>query len=228
MSFLKRFIKLMKSELFKKKEKKKSFGWVIDESKCLNINEVKKLRCVCNRDKNIGLGKRKFSPLRNWFMLELGLEAGLRVQEMATLRCSSLLIDTKRSSIVLIGKGNKKRAVWINSKFKKTCELFLKYKKDFGYSANAEDFLLNNLKGEGITKRALQKFFGNIVRKANVPRHYSIHCLRHTYATFLLDASNNNYRFVQKQLGHSSIRTTQTYAGVIDSKGRKALEKLYE
>jgi integrase/recombinase XerC len=44
----------------------------------------------------------------------------------------------------------------------------------------------------------------------------------------LLEASNHNYRFVQSQLGHASIKTTGVYAGVIETAGRKAVEKLYK
>jgi len=228
MALFKKFIKLMKNELASNKKRKHNFSWTIDESKCLSIEEVKKLRNACNRAKNYGLQQRKFVPARNWFMIELGLNAGLRVEEMASLKRGNLLIDKARSSIVVTGKGNKKRAVWINSGFKKICHAFLDYKKSFGYSIDEESYLLNNLQGNMITKRALQKFFKAILKKASLPEHYYIHCLRHTYTTFLLKASNYNYRFVQQQLGHASIRTTQVYASVIESEGRKAVEKLYK
>ena len=221
------FIKLMKSELTESK-KKNNFSWVIDESKCLSSEEVRKLRNVCNKARIYGLQNKRFASVRNWFMIELGLNSGLRVEEMASLMHGNLLIDKVRSSIVVMGKGNKKRAVWINSGFKKTCQSFIDYKKKFGYSTDQEAYLLNNLKGNKISKRALQKFFKNMLQRAKLPGHYYIHCLRHTYTTFLLVASNNNYRFAQQQLGHSSIRTTQTYAGVIESEGRRAVEKLYK
>ena len=226
MPFLKRFIKLMKHEPTRS-EKKKRNSWIIDESKYLSSEEVKKLRRAANKARNYGLEHRKFSPIRNWFMVELGLNAGLRVEEMAFLKHENLLIDKTRSSISFIGKGKKPRAPWINLSFKMTCQRYIAYKKDLGYDTSAEDYLLNNLKGSKITKRALQKFFKSMIRKAGLPEHYHIHCLRHTYATFLLETSNNNYRFVQEQLGHASINTTQVYAGVIESAGRKAVEKLY-
>jgi len=210
-------------------EKKNShYAWIIDESKCLNAEEVKKLRAFCLKTRDFGVEKRKFALIRNWFMVELGLNAGLRVEEMSSLKCGNLFISKERSSITVTGKGNKKRAIWISSDFKNDCLLYLDYKKDFGYGTQPEDYLLNNLKGEKITKRALQKFFKKILKKAGLPEYYYVHCLRHTYTTFLLMASNNNYRFAQQQLGHSSIKTTQIYASVIESEGRKAIEKLYK
>ena len=208
-------------------KKKKRNAWSIDESKCFRKNEVKKLQRFCHQLKNKGLQDKKFTAVRNWFMIELGLNTGLRVQEMASLKYSNLFLDEGRSSISFIGKGNKKRSVWLSSAFKKKCILYLKFKSKFGFATDPDSYLLNNLKDEGISKRALQKFFKIIIKKANLPLHYHIHCLRHTYATFLLVASKYNYKFVQDQLGHASISTTQIYASVTESEGRKAIEKLY-
>ena len=217
----------MKNELVGSQAKKHN-SWIIDESKCLNADDVRRLRRFCKQVKDYGLQHRKFAPVRNWFMVELGLNAGLRVEEMASLKHGNLFIEKGRSSISFIGKGRKPRAPWINSVFKKICHEYIGYKKDFGYGIEPEDYLLNNLKGCKITKRALQKFFKNIIKKAGLPEHYYIHCLRHTYTTFLLRASKYNYRFAQQQLGHASIKTTQVYASVIESDGRKAVEKLYK
>jgi site-specific recombinase XerD len=228
MSLLSKFTKLMKSEPANNKKQKHDSGWVIDERKCISMNEIKKLRRICSKAKTYGLKNKRFSQIRNWFMVELGLNSGLRVGEMASLRHGNLVIDNSKSSIVLFGKGNKKRVVWISSGFKRTCWTYLAYKKRFGYSVDDESYLLNNLQGNKITKRALQKSFKNLLEKAGLPGYYHVHCLRHTYTTFLLKASNYNYRFVQQQLGHASIRTTQVYAGVIESDAREAIERLYQ
>lgn len=208
-------------------KKKQKTVWVVDERKCLTKTEIKKLRAFCSKAKKTGLEKRKFAPVRNWFMVELALSTGLRVNEMASLQHLNLMIDGSRCSLFVIGKGGKPRSVWISSGFKKTCLEYIRYKKQFGYRIDSNAFLLNNLSDERISKRALQKFFKKILVNAELPRRYYIHCLRHTYATFLLEASNHNYRFVQKQLGHASIKTTSVYAGIVESTGRKAVEKLF-
>ncbi len=78
----------------------------MDERKCLNTKEIKKLRKSCTSAKVCGLRYEKFTSVRNWFMIELGLNAGLRVEEMASLKHNDLIIDSNRSSIVVIGKGN--------------------------------------------------------------------------------------------------------------------------
>jgi len=228
MSLITRFTKLMKSEPGDKSIRKRRFAWVVDESKCLTIEEITKLRNFCNKAKIFGLNHGKFTSVRNWFMIDLGLNTGLRVNEMASLKHKNFLINGERSSIVVIGKGGKKRAIWISTDFKKTCKNYFYYKNQFGYLTQEENYVLNNIKGTKITKRSLQKFFKSIIEKCGLPNHYYIHCLRHTYTTFLLRASNHNYRFAQQQLGHSSIRTTQVYASVIKSDRIEALERLYQ
>ena len=209
-------------------KRRKRNTWNIDESKCLSESEVKKLNRYCIGLKRYGFQDRNFTAIRNWFMIELGLNTGLRVQEMASLKHENLLFHGGRSSIYLIGKGNKKRSIWISSEFKNKCLYYIKCKKNLGFTIEPDCHLLNNINNEGISKRALQKFFKKILKKAGLPFHYHIHCLRHTYATFLLIASNYNYKFVQEQLGHASITTTQVYASVIESEGRKALDKMYK
>ena len=220
------FTKLMECE--PNNERRQRRGWIIDENKCLEQIEIDRLRHTCTERRESGLRKGKFTPIRNWFMIELGLNTGLRVAEMAGLQHKNLLIDGDRSSVVVIGKGNKKRSIWISAEFKNTCQTYVRHKQRFGYATDDEAYLLNNMKGTRISKRSLQKFFKSILSECGLSPHYYIHCLRHTYTTFLLRASNHNYRFAQQQLGHSSIRTTQVYASVIASDRKEALDKLYK
>lgn len=62
--------------------KKRKHSWTIDESKCLSGNEVKKLRYAAIEERVMGLRNRKFSRVR----IGLGLNTGLRVQEMTSLK----------------------------------------------------------------------------------------------------------------------------------------------
>ncbi len=203
--------------------------WIIDETKCLTFEETACLRRVAVLMRDHGLVKNKFLLVRLWFVVELGLWTGLRVEEMTNLRFSDLLLSSGKSSLIVRnGKGGKRRSVWISSRFKKICKAFFRYRKQFGFSDGNEDFIICNRWGKSISTRALQKQFKELIKKADLSERYHIHSLRHTYTTFLLKASNNNYRFVQIQLGHSSIKTTQEYAGIVESEGRRAVENLYQ
>jgi len=77
-------------------------------------------------------------------------------------------------------------------------------------------------------RSALQKIFKKWAQKAGLPEYYSIHSLRHTYATRLYKASGHNLRMVQKQFGHSNIQTTMVYSDVMDDDVNNALEHLEE
>ncbi len=205
-----------------------TFAWTLDERKFLTLDKVRRLRSHCRREKARALGKKEFLGVRDWFLIELGLNTGLRVQELSDLRCGDLLISGDEASLIVRkGKGNKRRPVWINQSFKESCKSFLTWKKRQGHTVGAEAALLTSEQDKKVTKRALQKAFKRIAREAGLENHYSIHCLRHTYATHLLKASGNSLRLVQEQLGHSSVRTTEVYTKLIGSDVKQALGKLY-
>jgi len=87
-------------------------------------------------------------------------------------------------------------------------------------------FLFPSELGRKITRSGIQQVFKKWAKKAGLPSHYSIHSLRHTYATNLYKASGYNLRLVQRQLGHSSPTVTQVYADVMDSDVEEALRNL--
>ncbi len=228
MPFFKEFIKLMKSELLRKK-KKNRFSWVLDEEKYLRLSDVRKLRRACRKARYIALKQAKSITSRDWFMIELGLNTGLRVEEMRDLKCGDMRIQEGRSSVrVRKGKGNRPRTVRFNEEFRNRCRRFLEWKKKQGQGIDSDSYLLTTNKGTQLSKRALQKAFKKCIRKAGLPEHYSIHSLRHTYGTYLFEASGHNLRLVQEQLGHSSVRITEVYAGLLDNDVRRALERLYK
>ena len=116
-----------------KSMKTKSNKWIIDESKCMSAKEVALLRATASKAIETEIRCGSFPKVRRWFMIELGLHAGLRVAEMASLRHRDLFLDDERSSIVVIGKGNKKRAIWVNSSFKVICQQFIEVKSQRGF-----------------------------------------------------------------------------------------------
>jgi len=74
-----------------------------------------------------------------------------------------------------------------------------------------------------MTTSAIQKVVKKAMKFAGLPPNYSVHSLRHTYATLLYRASGNNLRLVQQQLGHSSVQTTTVYANVMNEDVEKAV-----
>lgn len=228
MIFLKpeEFIFLTKGEQTADKPKKSRYSWTVNETKYLDSRRTRKLRRTLKEAKDTALKENKTIPIRDWFMVELGLYTGLRVDEMVNLKTTDLYLQKERPFLfVRKGKGNKSRTVYFPGAFKNECLWYLNWQKD-RFPEN--DYLFAGGNNEHLTKRALQKSFKRCTEKAGIERHYSIHCLRHTYGSFLYKASGHNLRLVQEQLGHSSIRTTQVYAGIMDDDVKKALDRLYE
>ncbi|HBG60727.1 MAG TPA: hypothetical protein DDX37_02625 [Candidatus Omnitrophica bacterium] len=151
------------------------------------------------------------------------------MMEIAALKCSDLFLNERVSSVLVRkGKGGKKRLVYFTGPLRKHCGQYLKWKQQLGESLDSEAPLIVSTNTEKhMTTRALQKIFKRSAKRAQIESHYSIHSARHTYACFLLKASNWNLRLVQKQLGHSRITTTQVYADVMMPQMEKALNKMY-
>jgi len=147
---------------------------------------------------------------------------------MRQLKIDDVHIRGSHSSIfVKNGKGGRKRNVWINAEFKEICEEFLKMRERFGFDDNADAFIFVSDFGTPLSKRAIQKSFKRCIKAAGLSEKYSIHCLRHTYATYLLKASRN-IKLVKEQLGHSSIKTTEIYISLIKEDTGEALKNLYK
>lgn len=63
------------------------------------------------------------------------------------------------------------------------------------------------------------------VKSAGIAKRISFHCARHTFATMLLTLDTDIY-VVSKLLGHSSVKTTQVYAKIVDKKKQQAVDKI--
>ena len=166
--------------------------------------------------------------IRDYFIVHLALSTGLRVMEIAALNCGDMFLEnTPPSLLVRNGKGGKRRVVFFNSALKKHCREYLNWKNSIGESAEPDQpLLLSSNTKKYMTTRAIQKAFKRCADNAGLAARHSIHNLRHTYACFLLKASNWNTRLVQKQLGHSRLSTTQIYADVMMPDIENTLEKL--
>ena len=120
------------------------------------------------------------------------------------------------------GKGGKDRVVQLSSKLKKVVLEYLDYRR------SGSLYLFYSKRGEQMTRFGIGQVFKQWAQRAGLPAHYSIHSLRHTYATNLYKASGYNLRLIQQQLGHSSVSTTSVYSAVVSKDLDDALERLDE
>jgi site-specific recombinase XerD len=210
-------------------QKKTKLNWVLDPGKCLSKREARKLIRTAKLSAEKAITKGQRIAYRDYFIINLAISTGLRVMEMAQLNCGDLYLDGKAFFILVRkGKGNRARLVQFNHEFKKHCQEYLMWKQAIGEPTDSiAPLILSSNTKHYMTTRALQNVFKKIAARGNLSPHYSIHCLRHTYACLLYKASNYNLRLVQKQLGHASIKTTQVYADVIAPDATRAVEKLW-
>jgi len=139
-------------------------------------------------------------------MLTLTYACGLRCGEVLNIKLTD--IDSNRMVLyVKDGKGGKDRIVPISLKLvEELRDYFLKFKP--------REYLFEGIiKGEKYDERSLQAVLKQTLKKAGIKKPVTLHWLRHSYATHLLDAGTD-LRFIQELLGHKSSRTTEIYTHV--------------
>jgi len=139
-------------------------------------------------------------------LLMLVYSSGLRVSEVVSLKKEHIDLPRKVMHIRL-GKGRKDRITLLSEK---AAHFLEEYYKFFGI----EKWLFP---GQPPTRplsiRSAQLIFDKTVRRAGITKKVSIHGLRHTFATHLLE-SGTDIRYIQNLLGHASLRTTERYTHV--------------
>lgn len=167
--------------------------------------EKMEIKALLNQAKESSHGLSK----RNCALLQLMLQAGLRVSEVNNLKISDVVIK-ERSGHVRIrdGKGHKEREVPLNSTARQIVNDYLKVRKIY----NPDDYLFQSKRDTQLSIRAIQEIVANIARKARIERiKVSPHTLRHTFAINYLQANQGKLIELSCLLGHESLDTTAIY-----------------
>ncbi|MCK6265731.1 tyrosine recombinase XerC [Vibrio sp. ZSDE26] len=166
--------------------------------KNLDVDEVGQLLEVDSDDDPLSVRDRA--------MMELMYGAGLRLAELVDINLKD--IRAGAGEIRVVGKGDKERKVPFSGEAKEWVGKWLKYRSDLANSG--EKALFVSKQGVRISHRNVQKRMAEWGLKQGVASHISPHKLRHSFATHMLESSNN-LRAVQELLGHENISTTQIY-----------------
>jgi integrase/recombinase XerC len=152
-----------------------------------------------------------FVDVRNLAILELFYSTGMRLSELAGLSRGD--VDLVTQQVKVRGKGRKERIVPIGDHAQLAMRNYEAKRDDLvrrvGLTADRSAFFLART-GKRIGVRAVQKAVSAFLSQIDEDAGLSVHSLRHTFATHLLDAGAD-LRAVQELLGHSSISTTQIY-----------------
>ncbi len=133
---------------------------------------------------------------------------GLRSSELINLKIESL--DSERDMIYIVNaKGQKDRSVMFPNRLKTLLRTYyLEYKPKV--------YLFEGQKGGIYSARSLQAIMKQACKRAHIKKKATIHTLRHSFATHLLE-SGTDIRVIQELLGHKSIKTTQMYLHISKS-----------
>jgi site-specific recombinase XerD len=202
-------------------------AWVLERNKYMNESEVKKLRKYLEDRALADLAKGRTRNVRVWAVIDFALGTGARVAEICNVKIEDLDLQKKEPKILIHGKGKKQRWVYISQHLRKHLLEYLDWKKkSVDEPTGPDDYLFISERGDKFATRSLQSMFKSAVKGANLPT-YSIHACRHSFGTYLYQ-NTKNLRMVQKQLGHSSVATTQVYADVTPEEMSSGMQNLWE
>lgn len=143
--------------------------------------------------------------LKHRAMLAMIYSCGLRRGELLSL--TKFDIDSKRMVVIIrMAKGKKDRIVPLSPKI-------LSLLRDYYKSYSPKEFLFEGQGGGKYSEKSLENVFKQSLFKANNKKPVTLHWLRHSYATHLLE-SGTDLRYIQDLLGHKSSKTTEIYTHV--------------
>ncbi|MEY2830182.1 MAG: hypothetical protein RIQ33_2040 [Bacteroidota bacterium] len=147
-------------------------------------------------------------------MLSLIYSAGLRRSELLNMKITD--IDSKRNLILIkAAKGKKDRITPLSEKIILMLREYYQLYKPLTWLFEGQ------IKGEQYSEKSLENVLKQALSKTNIKRPVTLHWLRHSYATHLLEAGTD-LRYIQEILGHKSSRTTEIYTHV----STKSLQKI--
>ena len=164
----------------------------------LDVDQIKSL---------LEAGTNSTIEIRDLAMFELFYSSGIRLSELAQLNLTDIDL-TDKSLMVRSGKGGKSRMLPIGSKAVAAINTWLEHR--IKSITSTETALFISTRGTRLGQRSIELRLKQWCKKKGIAEHIHPHMLRHSFATHLLESSQD-LRAVQELLGHSNISTTQIY-----------------
>lgn len=159
---------------------------------------------------------------RDYCILTLFLNCGLRLAELCALNLSSISTD---GTLTVIGKGNKERMVYLNSACLEALNRYLQVRPNDGVPATEKNALFISRNKRRISPKTVQHIVKTYLEKSGLgDMGYSTHKLRHTAATLMYQHGDVDIRVLKDILGHANLGTTQIYTHVSDKQIKHAVD----
>ena len=183
----------------------------IEIDKIHRPNNAKKLPNVLSKEEVFRIIDAA-TNLKHKTLLALIYSSGLRISEALNIKATD--IDSERMLIhIKNAKGKKDRYTLLSSKV-------LGLLREYYSLYKPKTFLFEGQNGGQYNSRSAQLVLQECVAKVGITKRISLHTLRHSFATHLLE-SGTDLRYIQDLLGHSSPKTTMIYTHVSSSSLKK-------
>jgi site-specific recombinase XerD len=177
--------------------------------KYLTLEEAKRLLSVID-------GKYKE---RDYAMITLFLNCGMRLAELVSIDYNDIRTD---GTLVITGKGNKERTVYLNQACIDAVAAYMKVRPNDGVKDRA---LFLSSRNQRISPRMVEITVSKYLDKAGLgDRGLSVHKLRHTAATLMYQHGNVDVLLLKEILGHENLSTTEIYTHIQQEATKNAVD----
>lgn len=156
---------------------------------------------------------------RDYAMITLFLNCGMRLAELVSMDYTDIKSD---GSLVITGKGNKERTVYLNQACIEAITAYMKVRPNDGVKDRA---LFLSSRNQRISPRMVEITVNKYLEKAGLGgRGLSVHKLRHTAATLMYQHGNVDLLLLKEILGHENLGTTEIYTHITSEATRAAIK----
>ena len=176
----------------------------IPDSLNIRFRKEEKIPIVLSEEEVAAVIK-SVNNLKHKVILMTIYSAGLRLSECLALTVTDMDFDRNQIRIRK-GKGKKDRQTVLS-------RTLLSEMKDYLIKFCPKIFLFEGQKGGRYSASSIQAIMKRAVKKSGIKKHATVHTLRHSFATHLLE-NGTDIRFIQELLGHKRLETTQIYTHI--------------
>ena len=165
--------------------------------------------------------KKDLESIRDAAIVDLLYSSGLRLSELLGIDVmqskdrqheSAGWLDWDAAEVTVLGKGGKRRSVPVGAPAMKSLLAWRSMRDSVKNSAESIALFLST-NGKRLSPRTVQARLRTLAIRAGLPTHVHPHMMRHSFASHVLQSSQD-LRAVQEMLGHASIASTQIYTSL--------------